>query len=46
MTILGSASPARADERVTIQFKACGLNPSQFRDAYESAGESSTCSIF
>jgi hypothetical protein len=35
MTILGSASPARADEKVTIQFKACGLNPLQFRDVYE-----------
>lgn len=35
MSIFGSVSSARAGEKVTIQFKACGLNPLQFRDAYE-----------
>jgi hypothetical protein len=35
MTIFGSVSGGRADEKVTIQFKACGLQPIQFRDAFE-----------
>jgi hypothetical protein len=35
MTIFGSVSGARAGEKVTIQFKACGLQPVQFRDAFE-----------
>jgi hypothetical protein len=35
MSIFGSVSSASAGEKVTIQFKGCGLNPLQFRDAYE-----------
>jgi hypothetical protein len=35
MTIFGSVSSGRANEKVTIQFKACGLLPVQFRDAFE-----------
>jgi len=39
MTILGSVGGARAGEKVTIQFKACGLLPLQFRDAFETTTE-------
>jgi hypothetical protein len=35
MTIFGSVSSDKADEKVTIQFKACGLQPIRFRDAFE-----------
>jgi hypothetical protein len=35
MTIQGFVSGAGASEKVTVQFKACGLKPLQFRDAYE-----------
>jgi hypothetical protein len=35
MTIYGSVSSGKANEKVTVQFKACGLLPSQFRDAFE-----------
>jgi hypothetical protein len=35
MTIFGSVSSGDADKKVTIQFKACGLQPMQFRDAFE-----------
>lgn len=35
MTIFGSVSSGEAGKKVTIQFKACGLQPSQFRDAFE-----------
>jgi hypothetical protein len=35
MTIFGSVSSGKADEKVTIQFKACGLLPVRFRDAFE-----------
>ena len=35
MSIFGSVSSATGGEKVTIQFRACGLNPLQFRDAYE-----------
>jgi hypothetical protein len=35
MTIVGSVSGGKADEKVTIQFKACGLQPIQFRDVFE-----------
>jgi hypothetical protein len=35
MTIFGSVSGGRADQKVTVQFKACGLQPIQFRDAFE-----------
>jgi hypothetical protein len=35
MTIFGSVSSGRANQKVTIQFKACGLLPVQFRDAFE-----------
>jgi hypothetical protein len=35
MTILGSVSSGEAGRKVTIQFKACGLLPSQFRDVFE-----------
>jgi hypothetical protein len=39
MTIFGSVDGARAGEKVTIQFKACGLLPSRFRDAFETTTE-------
>jgi hypothetical protein len=35
MTIYGSVSSGKAGEMVTVQFKACGLYPIQFRDALE-----------
>ncbi len=35
LTIYGSVSSAKADEKVAIQFKACGLYPLQFRDTFE-----------
>jgi hypothetical protein len=35
MSIFGSVSSGNADEKVTIQFKACGVRPIQFRDAFE-----------
>jgi hypothetical protein len=35
MTISGSVSSDEAGKKVTIQFKACGLQPIQFRDAFE-----------
>jgi hypothetical protein len=35
MTIFGSVSGGEAGKKVTIQFKACGLQPVQFRDAFE-----------
>jgi hypothetical protein len=35
MTIFGSVDGAKAGEKVTIQFKACGLLPVRFRDAFE-----------
>jgi hypothetical protein len=35
MTIFGSVSSGKAGDKVTIQFKACGLQPIQFRDAFE-----------
>lgn len=35
MTIFGSVSSGKANEKVTIQFKACGAVPVQFRDAFE-----------
>jgi hypothetical protein len=35
MTIFGSVSGGDAGKKVTIQFKACGLQPIQFRDAFE-----------
>jgi hypothetical protein len=35
MTIFGSVSNGEAGRKVTIQFKACGLLPLQFRDAFE-----------
>jgi hypothetical protein len=35
MTIFGSVSGGDAGRKVTIQFKACGLQPVQFRDAFE-----------
>jgi hypothetical protein len=35
MTIFGSVSGGEAGKKVTIQFKACGLQPIQFRDAFE-----------
>jgi hypothetical protein len=35
MTIYGSVSSGKAGEKVTVQFKACGLLPLQFRDAFE-----------
>jgi hypothetical protein len=35
MTIFGSVSGGDAGKKVTIQFKACGLQPLQFRDAFE-----------
>jgi hypothetical protein len=35
MAIFGSVSGGEAGKKVTIQFKACGLQPIQFRDAFE-----------
>ena len=35
MAIFGSVSGGEAGKKVTIQFKACGLQPVQFRDAFE-----------
>jgi hypothetical protein len=35
MTVYGSVSSGKAGEKVTVQFKACGLYPIQFRDALE-----------
>jgi hypothetical protein len=35
MTIFGSVSGGEAGKKVTIQFRACGLQPVQFRDAFE-----------
>jgi hypothetical protein len=35
LTIYGSVSSGKADQKVAIQFKACGLYPAQFRDAFE-----------
>lgn len=35
LSIFGSVSSGKADEKVTIQFKQCGLLPSQFRDRLE-----------
>jgi hypothetical protein len=35
MTIYGSVSSGKAGEKVTVQFKACGLQPEMFRDALE-----------
>ena len=35
MAIFGSVSGGDAGKKVTIQFKACGLQPIQFRDAFE-----------
>lgn len=35
MTIFGSVDSGRANEEVVVQFKACGLYPLEFRDAFE-----------
>jgi hypothetical protein len=35
MTIFGSVSGGDAGKKVTVQFRACGLQPLQFRDAFE-----------
>jgi hypothetical protein len=35
MTIYGSVSSGRANQKVTTQFKACGLPDVRFRDAFE-----------
>lgn len=35
VSIFGSVSSGKADEKVTIQFKQCGLLPLQFRDRLE-----------
>jgi hypothetical protein len=40
MSIFGSSSSGRANEKVTIQFKACGLTPPQFRDVFETTTRS------
>lgn len=39
MTIFGSVDGAGAGKKVTIQFKACGLRPVMFRDAFEMTTE-------
>jgi hypothetical protein len=39
MTIFGSVDGAGAGRKVTIQFKACGLQPVMFRDAFETTTE-------
>jgi hypothetical protein len=35
LTIFGSVASGKADQKVTIQFRACGLQPAQFRDVFE-----------
>jgi hypothetical protein len=35
LVVSGSVSNGRKDERVTVQFKQCGLYPLQFRDLFE-----------
>jgi hypothetical protein len=35
LSIFGSVDTGRADQKVVVQFKACGLVPLQFRDAFE-----------
>jgi hypothetical protein len=40
MTIFGSVSSGEAGKKVTIQFKACGLYPPQFRDVFETTTDS------
>jgi hypothetical protein len=35
LAIFGSVANGRAGEKVTIQFRACGLVPPQFRDTFE-----------
>lgn len=35
LSIFGSVDSGRADQKVVVQFKACGLVPPQFRDAFE-----------
>jgi hypothetical protein len=35
MTVYGSVSSGKAGEKVTVQFKACGVYPIQYRDALE-----------
>jgi hypothetical protein len=35
LTAFGSISSGKAEEKVTVQFKACGASPSQFRDFLE-----------
>jgi hypothetical protein len=35
LSIFGSVDSGRADQKVVVQFKACGLVPLQFRDAFE-----------
>jgi hypothetical protein len=39
MTIFGSVDGAGSGKKVTIQFKACGLQPVMFRDAFEMTTE-------
>jgi hypothetical protein len=35
LTVSGSVGSGKRDETVTVQFKQCGLRPSQFRDEFE-----------
>jgi hypothetical protein len=35
MTVYGAVSSGKAGEKVTVQFKACGVYPIQYRDALE-----------
>ncbi len=37
LTVYGSVTNGKADEKVTVQFKQCGLYPTQFRDHAEVA---------
>ncbi len=39
LVVYGSVSTGRADEKVTVQFKQCGLSPVQFRDHAEVLSE-------
>jgi len=39
MTIRGSVSNGRPDQKVTVQFKACGAHPLIYRDALETTTE-------
>jgi hypothetical protein len=39
LSIFGSISSGKADQKVAVQFKACGVYPVQFRDVFETTTE-------